>query len=53
MYRMVRYEDMVSNPMAEIEELCNFIGVKFNPTMRQYTYDHFHAETIGITIGDR
>ena len=46
MYRMIRYEDLVSNPMGEMEKLYKFIGVNFTMLMKQYVYKHFHAENI-------
>jgi hypothetical protein len=32
-YRLVRYEDMVLNPDAEIREICKFLKIEFLPEM--------------------
>lgn len=34
-YRLVRYEDMVSNPEVEIKDICEFLGTEFVPEMLQ------------------
>jgi len=50
MYRLVKYEDIVSDPMPKIEALYQFIGVNFTEPMRQYVYKHFHAETVKLKV---
>ena len=45
-YRIIRYKDLVSNPMDEMEKLYKFIGVHFTKSMKDYVYKHFHAEKI-------
>lgn len=32
-YKLVKYESLVSNPTQEIREICNFLGVSFQPKM--------------------
>ena len=34
-YRLVRYEDMVSNPESEIKLICDFLDIDFVPEMLQ------------------
>ncbi len=31
--RVVRYEDIVESPQVTLEELCNFLGIEFEPEM--------------------
>lgn len=51
-YRLVRYEDLVLNPMDEMENLYKFLGVPFNNSMKDYVYKHFHAEKVTRKIRD-
>jgi hypothetical protein len=30
---MVRFEDVVRDPVATLEDVCRFLGVEFEPTM--------------------
>ncbi|WP_155613654.1 sulfotransferase family protein [Paenibacillus peoriae] len=32
----LRYEQLVSNPTMEIEKLCSFLGIKYEPGMEKY-----------------
>jgi hypothetical protein len=32
-YRIVRYEDLVSRPEEEVQSICDFVGIAFDPSM--------------------
>ena len=43
-YRLIRYEDLVANPMEEMAQLYRFIGVNITIPMEQFVYKHFNAQ---------
>jgi hypothetical protein len=47
MYRLIRYEDLVANPMEEMAQLYRFIGVNMTLPMEQFVHKHFNAEKNG------
>ncbi len=46
-YRQIRYEDLVSDPMAELERLYEFMGVSFGPRERDLVQKHVNATNDG------
>ena len=44
MCRLIRYEDLVANPMEEMAKLYRFIGVNITLPMKQFVYKHFNAQ---------
>jgi len=45
-YKLVRYEDLVTNPMGIMTDIYQFLGIPFTNLMKAYVYKHFHAENI-------
>jgi hypothetical protein len=43
---IVRYEDLVKDPSATVEEICKFVGVEFEPGMINYG-EHKHYNGFG------
>ena len=44
LYQLVRYEDLVDDPLEVMDQLYNFLGIPVSPAMREQVYLHFHAE---------
>lgn len=36
-YRVLRFEDLVANPRAEMESICQFLGISFDPILLRPT----------------
>ncbi|XP_029440325.1 carbohydrate sulfotransferase 5-like [Rhinatrema bivittatum] len=42
-YRMMRYEDLVRDPVAHIRDLYDFVGLKITPSMESWIYNVTHG----------
>ena len=50
-YHMIRYEDLVENTVTELERLCDWIDVPYDPGMEQ-GLSEYHGRNQGIDLGD-
>ena len=50
LYRLVRYEDLIKEPVTVMRDLYQFIGVNVTEIMVQKIEQHFHAENISRPI---
>ena len=50
LYRLVRYEDLIKEPVTVMRDLYQFIGVNVTEIMIQKIEQHFHAENISRPI---
>ncbi|KAL4613701.1 carbohydrate sulfotransferase 6-like [Arapaima gigas] len=44
-YRLVRYEDMVRNPVGEVEGLYKFAGLNMTPQMKNWIHEVTHGKS--------
>jgi O-antigen/teichoic acid export membrane protein len=42
--RWVRYESLVSDPSAELEKICEFLGINYEPSMLAFYHRHANVE---------
>ena len=42
--RWLRYESLVADPATELEKVCNFLGVDFEPSMLDFYHRHANVE---------
>merc|ERR1719481_1687642 len=43
-YKLLKYEDLISNPLTETESLYKFMGVKFTPEIEKEVHKHFNSD---------
>ncbi|XP_043843386.1 carbohydrate sulfotransferase 6-like isoform X1 [Dromiciops gliroides] len=46
-YRLVRFEDLVRNPMAEIQGMYDFAGLRITPQLEDWIYNITHGQGPG------
>ena len=46
MYRLVRYEDIVADPISVMSSLYDFVGINMTKSMAKQINDHFNAENL-------
>ncbi|XP_023682824.1 carbohydrate sulfotransferase 6 [Paramormyrops kingsleyae] len=46
-YKMVRYEDMVRDPLAEVEDLYKFVDLEMTPQLQDWIYKVTHGKGKG------
>ncbi|KAG9272091.1 carbohydrate sulfotransferase 6 [Astyanax mexicanus] len=46
-YKLVRYEDLVKNPLTEIENMYNFVGLEMTETLQEWIYRITHGKGKG------
>ncbi|XP_020643992.3 carbohydrate sulfotransferase 4 [Pogona vitticeps] len=46
-YQLVRYEDIVHDPLAEVAELYKFAGLSFTPGLQSWVYNITHGKGLG------
>ena len=46
LYRLVRYEDLTTDPLAVMRDLYQFIGTNMTQKVSEKIEAHFHAENI-------
>ena len=42
--RWLRYESLVTDPRSEVEKVCDFLGIKFEPSMLAFYHRHANVE---------
>lgn len=46
-YRLIRYEDLVRNPLDEIEKMYSFVGLEMTETLQEWIYRITHGQGKG------
>ncbi|XP_015820832.3 carbohydrate sulfotransferase 5 [Nothobranchius furzeri] len=46
-YRLVRYEDVARNPLKEVRDIYDFVGLKMTPEMSDWIYQKTHGKGKG------
>jgi len=46
MYRLVRYEDIVADPISVMSSLYDFVGINMTKSIAKQINDHFNAENL-------
>ena len=46
LYKLVRYEDLIKDPITVMGDLYHFIGVNVTQNIIKKIESHFHSETI-------
>ena len=50
---LVLYEDLITSPQRNIEEICKFLNIKFMDVLLQHhTKSHSYTNSDGITVGN-
>merc|ERR1712025_1070448 len=43
-YKLIRYEDLIENPMEETKKLYSFLGIQFSTDINNQVYKHFNSD---------